>query len=60
MNASDKVHFYVLDKKTEGNKSEIKEAFHRISDYIEKKSELIIYHIVWEESSNFERSDRHF
>ena len=41
LNASNKVHFYALDKKTEANKSEIKDDFQRISGYIEKNKNLL-------------------
>lgn len=41
LNASNKVHFYALDKKTEANKSEIKNGFQRISAYIEKNKNLL-------------------
>ena len=41
LNASNKVHFYALDKKTEANKSEINDDFQRISGYIEKNKNLL-------------------
>lgn len=40
LNASNKVHFYALDKKTEANKSEIEKCFQRISGYIENNKNL--------------------
>ena len=40
LNASNRVHFYALDKKTEANKSEIEKCFQRISGYIEKNKNL--------------------
>lgn len=41
LNASNRVHFYALDKKTEANKSEIEKCFQRISGYIEKNKNLL-------------------
>lgn len=41
LNASNQVHFYALDKKTEANKSEIKKGFQRIKGYIEKNKNLL-------------------